>query len=121
MYNYHRWYPNHKVVFMAPSKPLVAQQLEACCEIMGIHQSLCAQLNGKIKFERESKTVTAFRKKNRSGRPVIKIGPKGALGSHEIRPIHSAPSLGQSTAENIYFVFDFRKYQCKYEEKPLGI
>jgi len=32
----------------------------------------------------------------RSGRPVIKTGPKGALGSHEIRPIHSAPSLGQS-------------------------
>jgi len=29
-------------------------------------------------------------------RPVIKIGPKGALGSHEIRLIHSAPSLGQS-------------------------
>jgi len=29
-------------------------------------------------------------------RPGIKIGPKGALGSHEIRPIHSAPSLGQS-------------------------
>jgi len=32
----------------------------------------------------------------RSGRPVIKIGPKGALGRHEIRPIYSAPSLGQS-------------------------
>jgi len=32
----------------------------------------------------------------RSGRPVIKIVPKGALVSHEIRPIHSAPSLGQS-------------------------
>jgi len=31
----------------------------------------------------------------RSGRPVIKIGPKGALCRHEIRPI-SAPSLGQS-------------------------
>jgi len=29
-------------------------------------------------------------------RPVIKIGPKAALASHEIRPIHSAPSLGQS-------------------------
>jgi len=29
-------------------------------------------------------------------RPVIKIGPNGVLGSHEIRPIHSAPSLGQS-------------------------
>jgi len=34
----------------------------------------------------------------RSGRPVIKIGPKGALGSNEIRAIHSAPSLGQSIA-----------------------
>jgi len=32
----------------------------------------------------------------RSGRSVIKIGPKGTLGSHEIGPIHSAPSLGQS-------------------------
>jgi len=32
----------------------------------------------------------------RSGRPVIEIGPKGAPGSHEIQPIHSAPSLGQS-------------------------
>jgi len=29
-------------------------------------------------------------------RPAIKIGPKGALASHEIRPIHSVPSLGQS-------------------------
>jgi len=29
-------------------------------------------------------------------RPVIKIGPKGALSGHEIRPIHSPPSLGQS-------------------------
>jgi len=29
-------------------------------------------------------------------RPVIKIGPIGALGSHEIRPIHSVPSLGLS-------------------------
>jgi len=29
-------------------------------------------------------------------RPVIKIGPKGALGSHEIHLIHSAPTLGQS-------------------------
>jgi len=35
----------------------------------------------------------------RSGRPVIKIGHKGALGSHEILPIHSAPSLGQSIQE----------------------
>jgi len=34
----------------------------------------------------------------RSGRLVIEIGPKCALGSHEIRPIHSTPSLGQGIA-----------------------
>jgi len=33
-------------------------------------------------------------------RPVIKIVPKGALGSDEIRPIHAAPSLGQSIESN---------------------
>jgi len=37
----------------------------------------------------------------RSGSPVIKIGPKGALSSNEIRPIHSAPSLGQSIARKL--------------------
>jgi len=38
----------------------------------------------------------------RSGRPVIKIGPEGALGSHEVRPIHSVPSHGQSINKNIF-------------------
>jgi len=33
-------------------------------------------------------------------RPIIKIGRKGTLGSHEIRLIHSAPSLGQSIETN---------------------
>jgi len=41
-------------------------------------------------------SVQKHRAYYRSGRSVIKIGPKGALGSHEIRPIHSAPSLGHS-------------------------
>jgi len=49
----------------------------------------------------------------RSGRPVLKIGSKGALGSHEIRPIHSAPSLGQSIAGLIlYEVNENRSANC---------
>jgi len=50
-----------------------------------------------------------LRPKHRSGRPVIKIGPKGALGSHEIRPIHSVPSLEQSIDES-----DETKFYCWY-------
>jgi len=40
----------------------------------------------------------------RSGRPLMKIGPKGALGSHEIRPIHYATSLGQSIDQYMFEV-----------------
>ena len=35
MYNFYRWYPTKKVVFLAPTKPLVSQQIEACFNIMG--------------------------------------------------------------------------------------
>ncbi|NXH70722.1 FANCM protein, partial [Hydrobates tethys] len=30
MYNFYRWFPSGKVLFLAPTKPLVAQQMEAC-------------------------------------------------------------------------------------------
>lgn len=46
MYNFYRWYPSGKVVFMAPTKPLVAQQIEACYRVMGIPQSAMAEMTG---------------------------------------------------------------------------
>jgi len=46
----------------------------------------------------------------RSGRPVIKFSPKGGLVSHEIRPIHSAPSLGQSIVLLIVLLIFYRTY-----------
>ncbi|KAM4853894.1 Fanconi anemia group M protein-like [Thomomys bottae] len=46
MYNFYRWFPSGKVVFMAPTKPLVAQQIEACFQVMGIPQSHMAELTG---------------------------------------------------------------------------
>ena len=47
MYNLYRWYPQGKVVFMAPTKPLVAQQIEACYDIMGIPQDDTAEMTGE--------------------------------------------------------------------------
>ncbi|XP_034050752.1 Fanconi anemia group M protein [Thalassophryne amazonica] len=46
MYNFYRWYPSGKIVFIAPTKPLVAQQIEACYNVMGIPQTHMAELTG---------------------------------------------------------------------------
>uniref|UniRef100_A0A182LUI2 Helicase ATP-binding domain-containing protein n=1 Tax=Anopheles culicifacies TaxID=139723 RepID=A0A182LUI2_9DIPT len=47
MYNIYRWYPTGKVIFMAPTRPLVSQQIEACYRIMGIPRSDTAEVTGK--------------------------------------------------------------------------
>lgn len=36
MFNYYRWFPAGKVIFMAPTRPLVTQQIGACHDIVGI-------------------------------------------------------------------------------------
>lgn len=48
MYNYYRWYPRRKLIFMAPTKPLVAQQINACYNIMGIPVKDTAEMTGVI-------------------------------------------------------------------------
>lgn len=46
MYNFFRWYPECKVVFMAPTRPLVKQQVDACYDIMAIPKKATAELTG---------------------------------------------------------------------------
>ncbi|XP_071601179.1 Fanconi anemia group M protein isoform X2 [Heliangelus exortis] len=46
MYNFYRWFPSGKVLFLAPTKPLVAQQMEACGRVMGIPARHMAEMTG---------------------------------------------------------------------------
>ena len=47
MYNFHRWFPTGKIIFMAPTNPLVEQQVQACYHIMGIPEKDTALMTGK--------------------------------------------------------------------------
>ncbi|XP_035827669.1 uncharacterized protein LOC101854274 [Aplysia californica] len=48
MYNMYRWFPQSKVIFMAPTKPLVAQQVNACYNIMGIPKEDTIEMTGTM-------------------------------------------------------------------------
>ncbi|EGW35611.1 uncharacterized protein SPAPADRAFT_48591 [Spathaspora passalidarum NRRL Y-27907] len=53
MLNFLRWFPQSKIIFMAPTRPLVAQQIKACCSITGIPSSKVAILLDKTRKNRE--------------------------------------------------------------------
>ena len=47
MQNFFRWFPNSKVVFIAPTKPLVTQQMKACEKFMGLNDSAVMEITGR--------------------------------------------------------------------------
>ncbi|CRL07300.1 CLUMA_CG020279, isoform A [Clunio marinus] len=47
IYNFYRWFPRCKIIFMAHSRPLVSQQINACYQIVGIPPEETVELTGK--------------------------------------------------------------------------
>ncbi|XP_077289934.1 FA complementation group M [Arctopsyche grandis] len=48
MCNYYRWYPMGKIIFVAPTRPLVAQQIDACYNIMAIPPEDTIEMTGTM-------------------------------------------------------------------------
>lgn len=48
MLNWFRWAPDSQIAFLAPTKPLVAQQIDACYNIAGIPRSQTAEMTGAV-------------------------------------------------------------------------
>lgn len=46
MFNFYRWFPTGKVLFMAPTRPLVTQQLEATLRTVEIDAKLTTEMTG---------------------------------------------------------------------------
>ncbi|OQU98520.1 Helicase conserved domain-containing protein [Cladophialophora immunda] len=48
MLNWYRWTKSAQIVFVAPTKPLVSQQVDACFNIVGIPRSHTTMLTGEV-------------------------------------------------------------------------
>ncbi|KAF9499889.1 P-loop containing nucleoside triphosphate hydrolase protein [Pleurotus eryngii] len=68
MLNYYRWFPEGKVVFVAPTKPLVSQQIDACHRVCGIPGNDAIELTGD--------NVRALRAKAWHDKRVIYMTPQ---------------------------------------------
>lgn len=55
MNNYYRWFENGKIFFLAPSKPLVNQQMAACLESEAFKPKDLIELTGEIQSENRKK------------------------------------------------------------------
>ncbi|XP_014603287.1 PREDICTED: Fanconi anemia group M protein isoform X1 [Polistes canadensis] len=61
MYNFWRWYPRGKIVFLAPTKPLVAQQIDACYNVMAIPSIESIELTGSVNHK--ARQIAWFKKR----------------------------------------------------------
>ncbi|EJT98921.1 P-loop containing nucleoside triphosphate hydrolase protein [Dacryopinax primogenitus] len=68
MLNYYRWFPDGKVVFVAPTKPLVSQQIKACHETCGIPVEDAIEMTGE--------TPQATRQRHWASKRIVYMTPQ---------------------------------------------
>lgn len=56
----YRWFPKGKIVFLAPTKPLVAQQIDASHKTCGIPGDDAAELTGSTPVPKRAEVVCIF-------------------------------------------------------------
>ena len=71
MLNYYRWTKDAQIVFMAPTKPLIAQQMDACFHIVGIPRNDTVLMTGE--------TVPAIRAEEWLTRRVFFMTPQTVI------------------------------------------
>jgi len=49
MYNFSKWYPGGKIIFVAPTRPLVSQQMKSCFKVLGLNQDLMTDMTGGVR------------------------------------------------------------------------
>lgn len=48
IYNFYRWFPQGKIIFMAPTRTLAKQQISACMDIAAIPAEHTAEITGRL-------------------------------------------------------------------------
>jgi Fanconi anemia group M protein len=61
MYNFYRWYPRGQLLFLTPTKPLAAQQMEACRRFTDIPASDMCLITGETAASKRRELYTSKR------------------------------------------------------------
>lgn len=55
IYNFNRWFPTGICIFVAPTKPLVQQQIESCFQVTGMSQKITCEMTGEATKKKRMK------------------------------------------------------------------
>ena len=96
MFNFHRWFPTGRLAFLAPTKPLIHQQIKAVRKTVGLPRSALAELTGALKPEERAKLwrgpcrLFFLTPQVASPSPTLLPLPHPTLSAHaSARPLHA--------------------------------